>query len=732
MRQCPKCGRRFLETNARICDADGSVLDLLVVASERDRLVGTTILGRYAVDGVLGDGGMGVVYSARDIENGGRYAVKVLRAEYSAEEDLVVRFEQEARAAASINNPHIVEIYDWGSLPDNSRFFVMEYLEGSSLGDVLARMPKPAGSDRRQPMSESLTIHLAMQICEGLGVAHAIGIVHRDIKPDNFHIVRKPDEPYFVKILDFGIAKVQNSKAARTRTGSVFGTPHYMSPEQARGELIDPRADIWALGVVMYECLTGEIPFDGENYNQQILAVVTEEHKRATTLGIEAELSALIDRCLEKDRNSRFASAADMLQEISAYLARHPEIAVRQALLRIPGPEEFPTARPDDPTTLHEVVPGLSRERDTVEDLTEDAQPAGTDDFAGPLSIRPVFPGMVRIDDEHAADSAPTKVHAVKVSAVVEGGAAPVPLSQRPGYQRFESTRPGIFRAPSLPPLPPPPRLPIIEVTPSGIYLPRPTASSSVEFTQQGTVPSVDHEIALPPVATYPRPRRWLFLSAAFLSGLLVALGVVTLSRDRERPRPIAALNIRVRLLGMREDARPVIGGVRYFSNEAYVPRTTRPLRVRVEADGFESLEVTVIPDRDRDVVLPEMLPVPAPVVRVAPAVVRAPATVRAVPVPMIDSPTRVRPTNALTLPTSVLPGLAPSAPSGVPELAVGSNPRCRVLVDGVAVGQTPLFHLSLPVGHHQITCERPSGTLNREVEIVIGAHNTRVFFDEH
>ncbi len=336
MRQCPKCGKRFLEANARICDVDGSVLDLLVVASERDRLVGTTILGRYAVDGVLGDGGMGVVYSARDSESGGRYAVKVLRAEYSDEEDLVVRFEQEARAAASINNPHIVEIYDWGSLPDNSRFFVMEYLEGSSLGDVLARMPKSAGSDRRQPMSEALTIHLAIQICEGLGVAHAIGIVHRDIKPDNFHIVRKPDEPYFVKILDFGIAKVQNSKAARTRTGSVFGTPHYMSPEQASGDRnIDHKTDIYGLGVLMYEMASGKVPFDAENLMGILTAHLyhTPVHPRVYP---ECELmtpafEAVILKCLAKTKEARYDSLDEVREELERVRDGHSSLALDDA-----------------------------------------------------------------------------------------------------------------------------------------------------------------------------------------------------------------------------------------------------------------------------------------------------------------------------------------------------------------------------------------------------------------
>ncbi|MFO0644668.1 MAG: serine/threonine-protein kinase [Polyangiales bacterium] len=322
MRECPKCHKRFLESNARVCDTDGAVLDLVVVASDRDRLVGTTILNRYAVDKVLGDGGMGVVYRAIDTETRRPYAVKVLRAEYSEEEDLVIRFEQEARAAASVRNPHIVEIFDWGSLPDGSRFFVMEYLEGRSLGDLLARMPKAPGADRRQPLPEDFALHISMQIAEGLKAAHEIGIVHRDIKPDNFHIVRKPEDPYFVKILDFGIAKVQNSKAARTRTGSVFGTPHYMSPEQASGDKnIDATTDIYGLGVMMYEMVVGKIPFDADN----LMGILTAHlYHTPTPPSIYPEceklsrsFEAIILKCLAKDREARYLSMGELHDDLA-------------------------------------------------------------------------------------------------------------------------------------------------------------------------------------------------------------------------------------------------------------------------------------------------------------------------------------------------------------------------------------------------------------------------------
>jgi serine/threonine protein kinase len=322
MRQCPKCHKRFLEASARVCDADGAVLDLVVMASDRDRLVGTTINNRYVVDKMIGDGGMGVVYRAYHIENQSRFAVKVLRAEYSEEEDLVLRFEQEARAAAAINNPHIVEIYDWGSLPDNSRFFVMEYLEGRSLGDLMSRMPKSPGSDRRQPLPEDFALNISMQIADGLRAAHEIGIVHRDIKPDNFHIIRRPDDPYFVKILDFGIAKVQNSKAAKTRTGSVFGTPHYMSPEQASGDKnIDDKTDIYGLGVMMYEMVVGKIPFDAEN----LMGILTAHlYHTPTPPSIYPEceklsksFEAVILRCLAKDKEARYGSMRELNEDLA-------------------------------------------------------------------------------------------------------------------------------------------------------------------------------------------------------------------------------------------------------------------------------------------------------------------------------------------------------------------------------------------------------------------------------
>lgn len=747
MRQCPKCNKRFLESNARICDVDGSILDLLVVASERDRLVGTTVQKRYEITGVLGDGGMGVVYRARDNVTGQPYAVKVLRAEYSDEEDLVVRFEQEARAAAAINNPHIVEIYDWGSLPDNSRFFVMEFLEGKSLGDVLAGLPKPPGSERREGLSEGFAIHLALQIAEGLGAAHAIGVVHRDIKPDNFHIIKRGEDAYFVKILDFGIAKVQNSKAARTRTGSVFGTPHYMSPEQAKGEPIDPRADIWALGVVMYECLTGQLPFDGENFNLQIVAVVTEHHKPASDFEVEPGLSAIVDKCLQKDRNRRFASASEMLEALKTYLDEHPDTAVRPSLLRAPMAHELPPAaraRPNDPTAAMPVVkgpaavtaggPGELPPQDTMEQL-------------------PVFPGMVPIDEETPADSMPTTVR-----AVVAGGAAPKPLSQRPGALRSDPP-PALARPMvDLPPLPKrtslaPPPMPKDLAVP-GELEGAPAGAGSLEALDT-SAPGVSTEALSPSMAPEGRRSRASMVAiGAAVVALTAGVAGAALSKLHTAARPPQSVNtVRVRFTRMPPEAQPVVSGVRYFSNEAYITRGARPVTVRIEAPGYQPLQFNLVPERDQDVVLPAMarlteVPVapaaptpPPPSARPEPAPSPAPAAAApsvdaATPTaaPVRQSAPSSAPRQALALPTSIAPGISPTtaaASRDEGQLSIGASPRCQISIDGQEVGPTPVYHRPTAAGEHRLRCAREGGAVVERTVTVTAGRNERVMFDE-
>ena len=221
----------------------------------QDPLIGQVLDGRYRIEAVIGEGGMGLVYKAVHAALRKPLAVKVLRPEVTKNEQIVARFKQEAQSASQIGNQHIIDISDFGELRDGSTYFVMEFLGGRSLTAALEQ-------DR---FDTPRTIHVAKQLSKALGAAHEIGIVHRDMKPDNVQLIERGDDRDFVKVLDFGIAKVGGGTSKLTQAGQVFGTPHYMSPEQCAGTAVDHRTDIYALGVILYEMATGKVPFDADN-----------------------------------------------------------------------------------------------------------------------------------------------------------------------------------------------------------------------------------------------------------------------------------------------------------------------------------------------------------------------------------------------------------------------------------------------------------------------------------
>lgn len=309
----------------------GMRMDGSVPLSGPEGYLGATIDGRYVVESLLGEGGMGVVFRCRHTIIGKLVAMKVLRADLARSEEVVERFLNEARSASSIGNPHIIDISDFGRLPDGATYFVMEYLDGMSLGQLL---------DRERTLDDLRAGTIAVQIAEGLAAAHAAGIVHRDLKPDNVYLIRRGAEEDFVKILDFGIAKATSSQGKLTQSGQVFGTPHYMSPEQATGAPVDFRSDIYSLGIMLFEMTTGQLPFDAENY----MGILTQHMYRevplpATLPGlvrpISPEVEEVILRCLQKNPEDRFQSMTELATALHAVFGVPSRDFARDESLRI-------------------------------------------------------------------------------------------------------------------------------------------------------------------------------------------------------------------------------------------------------------------------------------------------------------------------------------------------------------------------------------------------------------
>ncbi len=286
---------------------------------------GTLLAGKYRVTRELGRGGMAAVYEAEHIDIGKRIAIKVLAAELANSAIVIERFMREARAAASVKSPYIVEVYDSGRLDDGRPFIAMELLEGESLYDRMARV---------RLIDTQTTVRIIGQVAKGLMKAHAIGIVHRDLKPENIHLCKGEDGEEIAKILDFGLAKFYSpvktdEKTARlTREGAVFGTPAYMSPEQVKGQgSVDHRADLWALGCMAYECLTGRPVWNTEQGVAMTFAAIAASPLPQPSRfrpDLPAGFDGWFRKALERDANARFQTAKELADELARALDAAP------------------------------------------------------------------------------------------------------------------------------------------------------------------------------------------------------------------------------------------------------------------------------------------------------------------------------------------------------------------------------------------------------------------------
>ena len=419
---------------------------------------GTVIAGRYRVLGFIGAGGMGAVYRAEHVHMRKTVALKLLHPEFLAVEEVVQRFEREAVAAARIEHPNVVAASDFGKLDDGSFYLVLEYVDGTSLRALLAQGALPPAR----------TLHIARQTALALGAAHAAGVVHRDLKPDNVMLVSEPGGGDRVKVLDFGIARVappgQNRDTTKlTRVGVVMGTVAYMSPEQAIGQAVDERADLYSLGVMLYEMIAGVVPFDAE-LPSQVLARQLVEKPPPLPAGTPPALAELVYDLMEKKPEDRPATAQVVLERLLP-LTPTPSGRVPEPKPRVPKRAWYVAG---GVALLLAVLIGLSggKHEDAVapsaEPLASSAPPKS--EVAAPPAEAPA-PVVTTAPPPTATPTPPT---ADSASATLAPGAA---SSSKSGAKNGKSAKPKATSAPASHATSAPKR----RTGPGGIYIPPPS-----------------------------------------------------------------------------------------------------------------------------------------------------------------------------------------------------------------------------------------------------------------
>lgn len=491
--------------------------------TDAQKLVGKVMEGKYKIERVLGEGGMGVVYEANHNLIGRRLAVKVLHPDVSSMQDLVERFYNEARTAAAIGHEHIIEITDMGS-HDGSPFIVMEFLEGHALTDLM----------HERVFSVNEAVAISLQVLDALNACHATGVIHRDLKPDNIHILNKSGRQ-FVKILDFGISKLKTPEVQDmhlTRTGTVLGTPYYMAPEQAAGKKDqDHRIDIYAAGVILYEMLTGALPYTGDNYNALLAAILTEDAPPPRTYNpdIPVELENVILRATAKQPAQRYGNAIQFMEALKpfapSWIGRPSKIPGLSQTQGGPPPAQTPAAGDlGSSQTLMAPTPLPTGSGPAAATPAQQTGPGGTTDWSVTANSE-VVPKKSK---------APFIVVGILALLVVIGGGVAAAL-----------------------------------VLPSLLSKQEPDKQPIQQVAAQPEEPDRDEEeqTAPPPVPVDP-----------------------------------SVPKVQLTLKGVPDGAEVTLDGVILASLPADVPKLTRERKLRVEADGYESWETSLILDAPKTV----------------------------------------------------------------------------------------------------------------------------------
>ena len=524
---------------------------------------GQTVGGKYTILRTLGEGGMGAVYEVEHTLIGKRMALKCLHPEYARDRDLVERFRREARAASVIGNEHIVDVTDMGDLPDGSPFLVMEMLKGRALSDLIKR---------EGPLTVGRTCAIVRQICVALQAAHDKGIVHRDMKPANVFLEARSGREDFVKVLDFGISKMQDhgpTDRGLTRTGVAMGTPSYMSPEQAQGAKdVDHRTDIWALGVMLYEMLALRRPFEADSYPMMLMAIVAREPEPVSTYrkDIPPALDAVILRTLSKPVGLRVATMAQLAEELGPFVGidappqlvtpADEEPAAGAAETRAPRARKG--ASPDTPTTA------LAKTESAPAGAPAAPMSPGTRPHAAAAStkaLRGTDPAPRSEEGEHTGElgvvAGSTRAPAPAVEAAVEAAG--------PGRLRIALAAGGLATLALL-----------------GLLVLRPAAPATTAALPPAPAPA---SAPPAPAAAAPAPRP-------------------TPGAATDRPAPSEsppAAEVLVQITTVPADARVEIGDVAFPNPlSAHRPRSLEPVTIRVSAEGHETVERLAIFDHDQ------------------------------------------------------------------------------------------------------------------------------------